>query len=58
MITKSGEVSMAPDSELARFVDDGEMLNASIYFAATFVGAVVAFYLGTWLTTMLLRPQV
>lgn len=44
--------------ELARFVDDGEMLNASIYFAATFVGAVVAFYLGTWLTTMLLRPQV
>lgn len=44
--------------ELARFVDDGEMLNASIYFAATFVGAVIAFYLGTWLTTMLLRPQV
>ena len=44
--------------ELAQFVDDGELLNASIYLAATFVGAVVAFYLGTLLTTLLLRPQV
>ena len=43
--------------ELARFLDDGEFLHASIYFAATFAGAVVAFYLGTILTTLLLRPQ-
>ena len=42
--------------ELARFVDDGKLLNASVYFAATFVGAVIAFYLGTLLTTFLLRP--
>lgn len=44
--------------ELAKFIDDGEILNASIYFAATFVGAVIAFYLGTWLATLLLRPQI
>lgn len=43
--------------ELAQFVEDGEFLNASIYFAATFVGAVIAFYLGTLLASMLLRPQ-
>lgn len=43
--------------ELAQFVDDGEFLHASIYFAATFAGAVVAFYLGTLLTTLVLRPQ-
>ena len=43
--------------ELSRFVDDGEFMNASIYFAATFAGAVVAFYLGTLLMTLLLRPQ-
>jgi CrcB protein len=43
--------------ELARFLDDGEFMHASIYFAATFAGAVVAFYLGTILTTLLLRPQ-
>ena len=43
--------------ELAQFVDDGEFLHASIYFAATFVGAVMAFYLGTLLMTLLLRPQ-
>ncbi|MDX2312976.1 MAG: CrcB family protein [Gammaproteobacteria bacterium] len=43
--------------ELSRFVDDGEFMNASIYFAATFAGAVVAFYLGTVLITLLLRPQ-
>ncbi len=43
--------------ELSRFVDDGEFMNASIYFAATFAGAVVAFYLGTLLITLLLRPQ-
>lgn len=43
--------------ELARFVEDGEVFNASVYLAATFVGAVVAFYLGTLLTTLLLRPQ-
>ena len=43
--------------ELAQFVDDGEFLNASVYLAATFVGAVIAFYLGTLLTTLLLRPQ-
>ena len=43
--------------ELAQFVDDGEFLHASIYFAATFVGAVMAFYLGTLLITLLLRPQ-
>lgn len=43
--------------ELSRFVDDGEFMNASIYFAATFAGAVVAFYLGTLLVTLLLRPQ-
>lgn len=44
--------------ELARLVDDGELLHASVYLAATFVGAVVAFYLGTLLTALLLRPQV
>ena len=43
--------------ELSRFVDDGEFMNASIYFAATFAGAVVAFYLGTLIITLLLRPQ-
>ena len=43
--------------ELSRFVDDGEFMNASIYFAATFAGAVVAFYLGILLITLLLRPQ-
>jgi len=43
--------------ELSRFVDDGELMNASIYFAATFAGAVIAFYLGTVLITLLLRPQ-
>ena len=43
--------------ELAQFVDDGEFMNASIYFAATFIGAVVAFYLGTLLITLMLRPQ-
>jgi len=43
--------------ELAQFVDDGEFLHASVYFAATFVGAVIAFYLGTILITLLLRPQ-
>lgn len=43
--------------ELSRFVDDGEILNASIYFAATFAGALIAFYLGTLLMTLLLRPQ-
>lgn len=43
--------------ELGRFVDDGEFMNASIYFAATFVGAVIAFYLGTLLITLMLRPQ-
>ena len=43
--------------ELAQFVDDGEFMHASAYFAATFAGAVVAFYLGTLLTTLLLRPQ-
>lgn len=43
--------------ELARFVDDGEFLHASVYFAATFAGAVIAFYLGTFLTALLLRPQ-
>ena len=44
--------------ELARFVDDGELLYASVYLAATFVGAVIAFYLGTLLTAFLLKPQV
>lgn len=43
--------------ELAGFVDDGEFLHASVYFAATFAGAVIAFYLGTLLTALLLRPQ-
>ncbi len=43
--------------ELVQFIDDGEFLHASIYFAATFVGAVMAFYLGTLLMTLLLRPQ-
>ena len=43
--------------ELSRFVDDGEFMNASICFAATFAGAVVAFYLGSVLITLLLRPQ-
>ncbi len=43
--------------ELVQFVDDGEFLHASVYFAATFVGAVMAFYLGTLLMTLLLRPQ-
>jgi len=43
--------------ELASFVDDGEFLHASVYFAATFAGAVIAFYLGTLLTALLLRPQ-
>ena len=43
--------------ELARFLDDGELMNASIYFAATFAGAVIAFYLGTLLITLMLRPQ-
>jgi len=43
--------------ELSRFVDDGEFMNASIYFAATFAGAVVAFYLGSVLIALLLRPQ-
>ena len=43
--------------ELARFLDDGELMHASIYFAATFAGAVIAFYLGTLLITLMLRPQ-
>jgi CrcB protein len=43
--------------ELSRFVDDGEFMNASIYFAATFAGAVLAFYLGTLLVALVLRPQ-
>lgn len=43
--------------ELSRFVDDGEFMNASIYFAATFAGAVLAFYLGTLLVALMLRPQ-
>jgi len=43
--------------ELSRFVDDGEFMNASIYFAATFAGAVLAFYLGTLLVALALRPQ-
>jgi hypothetical protein len=43
--------------ELAKFVEDGELMHASVYFAATFVGAVIAFYLGTLLTTLILRPQ-
>jgi len=43
--------------ELAKFVEDGELLHASVYFAATFVGAVMAFYLGTLLMTLILRPQ-
>jgi CrcB protein len=43
--------------ELSRFVDDGEFMNASIYFAATFAGAVLAFYLGTLIVALLLRPQ-
>lgn len=43
--------------ELAQFLDDGEFLHASVYFAATFVGAVLAFYLGTVLITLMLRPQ-
>lgn len=44
--------------ELARFVEDGELLHASVYFAATFVGAVLAFYLGTLLITLMLRSHV
>ena len=32
-------------------------MNASIYFAATFAGAVLAFYLGTLLVALVLRPQ-
>lgn len=43
--------------ELAQFVDDGEFLHASVYLAATFVGAVIAFYFGTLLVTLVLRPQ-
>lgn len=43
--------------ELAKFVEDGELMHASVYFAATFVGAVMAFYLGTLLMTLILRPQ-
>ena len=43
--------------ELAQFIEDGELMHASVYFAATFVGAVVAFYLGTVLITLLLKPQ-
>jgi CrcB protein len=43
--------------ELSRFVDDGEFMNASIYFAATFAGAVLAFYLGTLIVALVLRPQ-
>jgi len=44
--------------ELSRLVEDGELLHASVYLAATFVGAVLAFYLGTLLITYLLKPQV
>ena len=44
--------------ELAQFIDDGELMHASVYLAATFIGAVIAFYLGTLLTTLVLRPQV
>lgn len=44
--------------ELAKFVEDGEFMHASIYFAATFIGAVLAFYLGTILMTQLLKPQI
>jgi CrcB protein len=43
--------------ELAKFVEDGELMHASVYFAATFVGAVMAFYLGTLLITLMLKPQ-
>jgi CrcB protein len=43
--------------ELAKFVEDGELMHASVYFAATFVGAVMAFYLGTLLMTLLMKPQ-
>lgn len=44
--------------ELSRFVEDGELFYASVYLAATFFGAVLAFYLGTMLTTIVLKPQV
>jgi len=43
--------------ELAKFVEDGELMHASVYFAATFVGAVLAFYLGTLLITLMLKPH-
>jgi CrcB protein len=43
--------------ELAQLVDDGELMHASVYLAATFIGAIIAFYLGTLLTTLVLRPQ-
>jgi CrcB protein len=44
--------------ELAQLLRDDEIFYAGIYFAATFVGAFLMFYLGTVLTTLLLRPQV
>lgn len=44
--------------ELSRFIEDGEVLHASVYLAATFFGAILAFYLGTLLVTVALKPQV
>ena len=44
--------------ELSQLVEDGELLHASVYLAATFIGAVLAFYLGTLLIAYLLKPQV
>ena len=44
--------------ELSQLVEDGELFNASVYLAATFFGAIIAFYLGTLLTTVVLKPQV
>lgn len=41
--------------EMAQLVRDEELLLASLYFAATFAGAFLFFYLGTLLVNTLLR---
>lgn len=41
--------------ELDRLLEDREILLASGYFAATFVGAMVCFYLGSLLITLMAR---
>jgi len=41
--------------ELSQLLEDSEYFYASVYFAATFIGALLSFYLGTTLVRLWLR---